>query len=643
MIRNLFLLGVLMMTVLVAQAGGQPSYAVTAIAPGLLKNANMVKRVEEESFTLKNPGEAIYRHKYAFTILNENGDDYAGFMQFYDKFMDLRSIEGALYDANGNELKRLKKKDLQDLSAVSDISLMEDTRRKVHNFYHRVYPYTVEYEYEVKYNGTMFYPDWSPQLMEKVAVEQSRFVFSCPADYTFRYKAFQYTGEPVITNDKGMKVYTWQIKALPAVIKEPYSPAFRNLTPVVLFGPTQFEMQNYKGNMQSWQDLGKFMYSLRQGRDVLPDDVKARVHQLTDNVSDPTLKVKLLYEYLQQNTRYISIQLGIGGWQPFDAKYVAGRRYGDCKALSNYMSALLKEAGINSNYTLINAGGGRERIFADFPSAQFNHAILCVPLPNDTIWLECTSQTRSAGYMGTFTGNRLALLVDENGGKLVRTPVYKAADNLQVRKISATLQDDATLRLKATNQYRAQQQDQLQGAINYLAKDKLKEYLHDRFDFATYDINQFNYTEEKGSLPVVKEQLDITVSNYATITGKRLFIIPNIMSRASAKPAIDNDRRFPVEMGIAYIDIDSVEISLPKGYTIESLPQDVIVSSQFGKYSCSVKLKDDKLFYYRRMEEVEGRFPAAEYNELVKFYEAIYKADRNRVVLVKSETPAKAF
>ncbi len=216
-------------------------------------------------------------------------------------------------------------------------------------------------------------------------------------------------------------------------------------------------------------------------------------------------------------------------------------------------------------------------------------------------------------------------------------------ENLQARKINAILEDNGTLKVKADTRYSGMQQDDLHGLINALSKEKVKEYLHEQLDFSTYDVNQFNYQEQKSSLPAINESLDITVSNYATITGKRLFITPNVMTRSGRKLSLDSTRKYDIQLGYEYKDIDSVEIELPKGYEPEAMPKDVSISSQFGKYTSSLKLKNNKIYYYRSIEQNSGRFPAKDYKDLVEYFAAIYKADRSRIVLVKSEQPLKAF
>ena len=470
-----------------------------------------------------------------------------------------------------------------------------------------------------------------------MAVEQSSMQVISSEDYKFRYKSFNYPGEPIITSEKSKNISTWTVKALPAITSEIYGPLWHEMTTMVIYGPTDFQMDEYKGNMMSWQDFGKFVHALKEGRDVLPENVKQKVHQLTDGVSDVKTKIALLYDYLQKNTRYISIQLGIGGWQPFDAKFVAAKAYGDCKALTNYMYSLLKEAGLKSYYALIRAGANGGYITGDFPSQQFNHVILNVPVANDTIWLECTSQTLPAGYLSDFTCNRLALLVDEDGGKLVRTPRYGLNENTAIRKVMAKLDEDGTLQVKAFTNYTAMQQDEIHGLINNLSNEKVKKILEEDLDFATYAINSFDYKEHRSELPVIDESLDISVSNYANISGRRLFIIPNVMTRSHRKLSKEETRKYDIVLNYEYRDIDSVEITIPEGYTVESTPADVSLQSPFGKYSITSTLKENKITCYRVMEQYSGHFPASSYNNMVDYYETIYKADRGRMVLVKKE------
>jgi hypothetical protein len=616
-------------------SAGDIKYPVKSIPEALLRNAHVVKRMEEIEFRIISTGETVFKKKYAITILNENGDEHAGFSEFYDKLHQITSIEGALYDAMGNQLKKLKNKDVQDLSASDDNNLMDDNRRKAHDFMYRSYPYTVEYEVVQKFNNTLFFPSWVPQEDEHYAVEQSSYTIVCPQDYTVRWRAFNYKGEPSSATDKNSKILQWKINHLGAIIYPYASPSWKDLTTVVYFAPAEFEIQGYKGNMSTWKDFGKFQSTLNQGRDVLPAEIVQAVQQVTNGLTDPREKVKLLYQYLQKNTRYISIQLGLGGWQPFEAAYVAKKGYGDCKALTNYMYSLLKAAGIRSNYVLVYAGQNKDVVIEDFPVNRFNHVILCVPMQKDSIWLECTSQTNPAGYMGDFTGNRKALLINEDGGVVVSTPRYHLKENIQRRAIKARLTEDGTLHVETQTTYSGLQQDRLSSMIDQLSKEEVKKILNRQIDLGTYEITDFSYRQEKGLLPEVKEDLKIVVPNYASVSGKRIFINPNILNRGGARLTLDAERKVDYVFDEAWKDEDITEIELPAGYQIEAPLQDLNLKNAFGSYSMTVKLEGNKLIYKRMREQYLGRFPAGEGKALVKFMEDIYKADHSKMVLVK--------
>jgi Domain of Unknown Function with PDB structure (DUF3857)/Domain of Unknown Function with PDB structure (DUF3858)/Transglutaminase-like superfamily len=612
-------------------------YNVKQIPDSIKEGANAVKRLEELWVTTKSPSKAVIKHKYAITVLNEAGDAYAYYSNSYDKLRTLQDITGHLYDAEGKELKKVKKKDIQDVSYDDDMSLMTDDRIKRHAFYYKTYPYTVVYEDEQDFDGIFFLPHWQPMESEKFAVQQSSLMVEVPANYELRYKQFNYVGNPIITTQEKSKQYKWEVLYQKPILFESFMPRFAEITTSVFIAPSAFEVSGYAGNMSTWLEFGKFVSSLNANRDVLPDNVKADIHQLTDAVASKEEKVKLLYNYMQKNTRYISVQLGIGSWQPFDAKYVATKRYGDCKALSNYMVSILKEAGITANYVLINSGEGRKGLWEEFPAPYFNHAIMCVPDAKDTLWLECTSQTRSAGFMGSSTGNRKALLINADGGHLVNTPIYKSADNTQIRNVKAVVDETGNLMADVTTHCTGIEQELQHAIIHELNEEQRKKYLNNVISLPTYSIEKSEYKETKAKLPAVDEYLKISSPNYATITGKRLFITPNMFSKNSTRLSLDKERKFDIEYPYAYKDVDTVNITLPIGYTAEAMPKDVTIKNKFGNYSISFKVENNTLKMLRTIERNAALYPAADYKDLVKFYDDMYKADRSKIVLVKKE------
>lgn len=607
------------------------------IPDSLTKNANAVKRFEELRINIKSDGKAIIKHKYAITILNEEGAEYSEYYNFYNKLEDLSNISGSLFDAFGKKQKNVKKKDIGDVSYKDGFSLMRDDRIKRHNFYCSQYPYTVEYEDEQELDGIFFLPHWQPMSDEDYAVQQSKFIVETPANYNLRYKQFNYPGNPTITTNSNRNIYTWEIKNTKGIKHEILSPPFNELSPGVYTAPTEFEIAGYKGNMSSWQNLGQFILSLNKGRDQLPENVKQDVHNLVNGITDTKQKVDLLYHYLQNNTRYVNISLGIGGWQPFDANYVAANRYGDCKALSNYMVSLLKEANIKANYVLVKSGNVSKGLWEDFPAPYFTHVIVCVPNGKDSIWLECTSQTDATGFMGSFTGNRKALLIDEDGGHVVNTPVYTSKDNVQLRKVNATIDETGSLTAEVNTYFSGIEQELQHSLIHDANKEQRDKYLNRALNLPTYAVDKYDYKETQAPVPSVDEYLHITSPGYASITGKRLFLQPNLFNKSQIKLSKDEERKYNIEYPFASAETDSIEITVPAGYTPESIPSNVSIENKFGRYSLSFKVTNNKIEVVRKQIVDKNVFPPSEYTELVKFYDNMYKADRSKIVFVKKE------
>jgi hypothetical protein len=624
----------------IAAAGARSQkYPASAIPDALKNNANVVVRLEETEWEIKSAGEATRRHHVVYTILNERGDHYANYFGYYNKKSYLiNSINAYLYDAGGKEIRHFKKKDMDDLPYQDGVSFVNDERIKIGRFSYNNYPYTVEYEEEDDLNGFIGIGGWTPQYFFNTSVQLSKYTIITPKNYIFSYRMLNSKIEPFVEEiDKAnKKSYSWQIQNLTANDEIPFSADYAIYAPRLLVSLGEIDVEGYKGNMTSWNEFGKFYGSLQKGRDVLPDEVKLKVQDLTKGLNDPREKVAVLYSFLQQNSHYVNVSLGIGGWQASEASYVATNKYGDCKALSNFMVAILKEAGIKANAVVIKGGEWTEDFITDFTYDPFNHVICCVPLEKDTIWLECTDQFLPPGYLSYFTSNRYGLLVGDNGGELVHTPAYLLPDNIRIRNISAALDLDGNLNLESKTSYKAFCQDRIEGMIHHNSKDELLKILKSRYSLPTYDVLSFSYKEDYSKrLPVINEFIQISVKDYAQVTGKRIFINPNIISRSEVKLSEDNDRRLDVNFKDEYRYVDTIQISIPPGYEMESKSTDMVLKSRYGKYENRLVVAGDKIIYYREQVQYSGRFSANEYRDVVKFYNEMYEGDHKSIVLVK--------
>ena len=613
------------------------SYSILTIPDSLLKGANAVKRIDEHKVDVKNKGNAVYRYKQAYTVLNEKADYLSQQQEYYDGFKKLNKIDVTLYDALGNKIKSLKKSDIQDLSVDKGGTGISDNRLKQFGFYHKQYPYTIEFEVEIEYDGLMFLPGHFFYERSALSFEQSLYQVSFPADAPILYKSYNYPGQPVVVENGSRKTITWQMQNQRAVVGESYAPPWYEITPSVFIAMKDFEMDGYRGSYDSWEAFGNFMYQLKKDRDVLPYELKQLVQATTAGLSSKREKVESLYRLMQQNTRYISVQLGIGGWQPYDAKYVYERKYGDCKALTNYMYAMLKEAGIASDYALVKSGSGVVRFKPDFPSSQFDHVILAVPLEKDTMWLECTSQTNAPGYLGDFTNGRYALLVKEKGSKLVQTPDYDYDANKQIIQARVDLKDNGSLHMEMDIIYTGLQHDNIEGDIIHLSEAEMLTKVHDRYSIGTYKVNNYQHQRVEGFPPAIRENISIESTGYAQRTGKRIFITPNIVNRSGRRLQADTARIYEVVITFPYHDIDSVRISIPEGFEPEAMPADKKIASPFGDFSLKVLKHDDHILYIREMKVYKGRHPATAYNDFVKWHAAINKSDASRLVFVQKQ------
>ncbi len=608
------------------------NFSIAAITDSMKKNANSVLREERLEFEVRSVDKAYYNIHKVITILNEAGKSELFFYEFSDKFRSLEDVSIESFDSHNGTRRKFTKSDLTKQSTGE--GLVPDGNIYYLDIPVTGYPVTIITDYTIKMNGLLNYPDYQLQVPEQ-SVENSVFIAKVPVELDMRYKSKNTLLAPVISEAGKYKTYTWSVKNLTAMENEEGSVSVESRFPKILISPVKFELDGYQGDMSSWQSFGKWYGALAKDAINLSEERKIFFNEMVKNIPDDKEKIKALYSYLQNNFRYVSIQLGIGGFKPFSADFVDKKKYGDCKALSNYMQASLQAIGLKSYQALINASYNKEPVDPDFPHNSFNHVIICVPMDKDSVWLECTSTTNEFGKLGTFTENRNALLITEEGGKLVATPVSKAAENRFGCSSIINLNEDgsgtATVQITATGEYK-------QDFLNYIfdqKKDAQKKYLVNDIGFLQPDDFVIDYDKENKQAPV-KLQLEIEkIPDFSA--GNKQFLNPRIYKIWSQGLPKAENRTQDFYFHRPFIKTDTTIYKLPEGFGVETLPGAKDLKFEFGAFKCTYTFdeKQKSIITTVRLELTAIKIPAAKFLVAKKFFNHVLGEYTEKIVIKK--------
>jgi transglutaminase-like putative cysteine protease len=617
-------------------AKAQSNYAASLIPKDLLPYASAVVRNEEITVEIKDLDNVSYHLKKAITVLNKNGDDIAHMAIFYNKSVSVKNIKGVAYDEYGKPIGKFSERDFADEATGGGGNLFQDYRVKHYIPSITQYPYTIEYEYELRYKQTLNIESWEPVNETNMAVEQSSYKIIAKPDFNLRYKEINVPQKADIGSTKdGLKTYSWQIKDVKAIKNEPYSPDWHTYFTRVMVAPEKFSYYGIQGSYTNWQQLGKWQYDkLLSNRQDVPPETAAYIKEITSNISNPKLKAQRIYEYMQHKTHYVSIQIGIGGFQPFTASEVDKDGYGDCKALCNYTRALLSVAGIESYYCIVY-GNHNDKIsmLPDFASMQGNHVILCLPFKNDTTWLECTSQQIPFGFLSDFTDDRTVLACTPYGGKLMHTPKYTADENIEKRKADFVLNDDGALSGSMETVLKGTDYDDRYHIIEDAQSERIKDVKR-YYPINNMEIKKLIYKQDKSLTPSTTEEIELSAKEYAAMNNGKIYFSLNSVNRARTLRQIIN-RINPVCIQRGYTEEDNITYTLPKGYKLESEPIKKHLARPFGNFTMTMSLEDDKLIYHRVLQLKDGNYSKDTYQELVDFFQTAVDADEYNVVLIK--------
>ncbi len=613
--------------------------AYLTLPDSLRQGANSIVVSSDYEFTATSDRSAEMHVRRVVTLLNNKPDHERSLYAFYDNDSKVTAFEITVLDASGKETFRSRKNDISDQRYDDNMSFLLDSWVKSAEVPCTGYPCTVITEVSKKmsdFAALVAFPHWAPVQREQSLLAARLRVVVPEANELLMETHL--TEEAIVSAGDGIKTYEWKLTNLPAQSHEPLAPHTSETLPYVRTEPALFRIDDYSGSYRTWHDFGLFIGQLMEGRDALPPLLAAEVRETVAGMDDEREKIEILYRLMQGRCRYVSIQLGIGGWQPFSAAYVEENRFGDCKALSNFMGAMLREVGIASYPVLIKAETQPHYgVNPEFATSSFNHMVLYVP--SQDMYLECTDKYAITGYIGESLQDRNVLWITPEGGKLARTPSFTPSDHGHVRTTNLSLLEGTEIAFDFHATYFGAEQETFRQLGAYIGdKQDQLDWLHQNNYLPDVTGSAYTYFVSEVR-PEVEMAYETVLKNRVRKLGSRKFVALNPFPLDWVPDQMEA-RKLPVVYQKSRFFVDTVKVSFPANLEVESgiLAEPIVYSHPAGEYRASMERGENQVVWTRTLKLRPVELPAEDYAAFWQFFVDKSKAENLQLVLKERQT-----
>jgi len=616
--------------------------------PEYPKDTNAVMLLNEQITVVKDNGEIFTTYRRAYKILRPKGRELGTFLVYFDNETRLTYLKAWSIPPDGKEYE-VKEKDAIETTLGGD-SLYDDTHRKILTIPAAEPGNIIGYEYEQKQRPYVLQDVW--YFQEKVPVRLARLTLQLPSGWEYKTIWMQHAdqeGKQIADNR-----WVWELADIPAVEDEPAMPPWPAVAGrlAVLYFPRG---QTHAQAQASWKEVGQWYAGLATKSRQASPEIQKQVADLTASAPSALEKIRRLARFVQNDVRYVAIEIGVGGYQPHAARDVLVHRYGDCKDKVALLSAMLHELGMDSFYVLTHSDRGY--IAPSFPSIlNFNHVILAIRLPSGVprdsllalyddaqlgtlLFFDPTSTHTPLGLLPPELQANYGLLVTGEGGQLVQMPLLPAATNRLARSGKLRLDDSGTLsgtvQEERSGEPARDQRIELQSALPGDRAKVLENFLGTFLGgFRLTNASAENLQDNDKNLIL---RYDFTAENYAKSAGSLLIVRPRVLGQKSEGLLEGKERKYPVELGIATLQTDLYEIALPAGYKVDELPPPMHADYSFASYESKIDVVNNVLRYERTYQVKQVSVPLEKLAELKRFYRQVAADERSSAVLKRAE------
>ncbi len=602
--------------------------------------------LDDTTLTVGSDGKAVEHRRHVVKILRPKGRDEGYVTLPFDKDTKILSFKVWSIAPDGHEYA-VKDNEMAEIGYPGQGNLFMDLKIRVANPPGRDPGGVIAYEYEHRVEPYVHEADW--QFQSDVPRVNQSFTLELPAGYTYGTVWAHHAESKAIELEH--QRFRWEVADVPAIDLErvPMHPPLGALAArmTVHYGPATQPADS----LASWKGIGEWYEPLEHDRLTATPEIAAKAAQLTAGKTDFYEKAEAIAVYLQQQIRYFTISVGVGGFQPHPAGDIFKNGYGDCKDKATLLSAMLSTVGIHSALMMVDTERGVVDPAA--PSLVGDHMIGAIEIPKGYesakmrsvvtaktgrryLIFDPTWERTAFGQLEYNLQGSYGVLLEGKETEVVELPVMTPESNTIRRTAKFQLAADGTLKGTVTERRFGDLSEHERYMYAQEDAKQQRSYLDQALshDFTTFDVNDVKVENVAALNKDLTTSYELTASRFARNAGPLLMVRPRVYGQEGI--ALDRKtRKVPIDLRSTRTIQDDFTIELPEGYAVDEIPEPVKLDVGFASYESRSEMTGNTLHYQRTYTVKQVSLPAERYEDVYKLASAIEADEQNHAVFKK--------
>ncbi|WP_422083705.1 DUF3857 domain-containing protein [Ulvibacterium sp.] len=428
-------------------------------------------------------------------------------------------------------------------------------------------------------------------------------------------------------------VTNYTMQDVPALKEEPHVNNMNNYRSAVLYELqyTKFPQSPIKSYTTTWEKVIKAIYENRSfgGQLTQKKYFREALQTLIADKTDEAEKAAVIFQYVQNHMNWNGMA---GFYTDKGVKKAYDDRSGNIADINLMLTAMLSEAGLEANPVLIST---RDHGVPLFPTRKgFNYVVASISLNDAIILLDASNKYTKPNVLPIHALNWYGKLIKKDGSfnsvSVMPKRVSKENSNCTV-----SLDQNGLVSGKMRKTYTDFRAYEFRNKFNGVQEDSYLEKLES--SQIGMEIGEYEVKNNKAVGKPIMENMDFTLDGQIAKVGDKMYFNPLFNSTMTENPFKLEERNYPIDYAYPWEEKMVINISLPEGYEIETLPEDIKLGlpNKMASFIYKVVAKGNQIQVLADLKMKAAIIPAVDYPNLKEFYKKIVEKEAEKVVLSK--------